>query len=145
MQYTFRHGSNKTLVSVNCFDYPYPEYEEKYDLAICHYTGALVQRNEAIVLGAVIPQVSISYLCHPLAIDVRKQSVKDFQEYEQNCNTCRHLERVEFDRKYWKASGLMPGKCANESRNPLYPRDGNQILFAPDDCMLQQCYEGRNG
>jgi len=144
MRYEFRHGSNKALVRVDVLDTPYPEADEQYDLVVCHYTKALIPRKEANVLGAVVPQVSISYLCHPLAGEARKRSVRYFQEYEQNCNTCRHLKRVEFDRKYWRASGLQPGGCLSEARNPLYPREGNAILFAPDDCMLQSCYKGRN-
>ena len=140
MWYKFRHGSNKTLVSVNVFDTPFPEADEQYDLVVCHYTGALIPRIEAIILGAVIPQTPISYLCHPLARDTRKQSVRCFQDYEQNCNTCKHLIRVPFKKD---TSGLQPGQCFNEQRQPLYPREGNNILFAPDDCMLQPCYEGR--
>lgn len=143
MRYQFRHGSKNTLVSVNVFDTPYPESDEQYDLAVCHYTGALIPRKEAIVLGAVVPQVSVSFLCHPMAGDARKRSVRLFQEHEQNCNTCRHLKRVEFNRAYWRASGLMPGECLNEARKPQYPHDGICIMFAPDDCMLQPCYEGR--
>lgn len=144
MQYEFRHGSNKTRVMVTVFNTPYPESDEQYDLAVCHYTGALIQRKDAIILGAVIPQVSVSYLCHPFAGEARKRSVRCFQKYEQNCNTCRHLKRVEFNRAYWKPSGLMPAECMNESREPLYPQEGSMILFAPDDCMLQPCYEGRS-
>lgn len=144
MRYHFRHGSNKTLVSVDIFETPYPESDDQYDLAVCHYTGALIQRNEGIVLGAVVPQVNVSYLCHPLAVDARKREVLLFQVSEQNCNTCRYLKRVKFERSYWKQSGLMPGECLNEARQPLYPREGNSILFAPDDCMLQPCHEQRS-
>lgn len=143
MRYEYRHGSNKTRVQVDALDIQYPEADEQYDLVVCHYTKAMIPRKEAVVLGAVIPQVHVSYLCHPLAGDARKLSVQCLQEFEQNCNTCRHLRRVDFNRARWKASGLQPGECLNEARKPLYPRGGDKILFAPDDCMLQACYEGR--
>ena len=143
MRYEIRQGSNKTRVTVEVLDTPYPEADEQYDLVQCPYTKLLVTRKDAVVLGSVLPQVKVSSLCHPLAVVVRKHSIEALQELDQNCNTCKHLKRVEFDRAEWKPSGLMPGECKNPKRKPLYPRDGNKILFAPDDCMLQDCYEGR--
>jgi hypothetical protein len=107
----------------------------------CVYSGIEFDYADGIILGAVIPQANISYLCAPNAQEARRKSVLEFQENEKNCNTCRHLKRVEFVRD---GSGLMPGECLNEAREPLYPRGSSNIMFAPDDCMLQPCYEGRS-
>ena len=134
----YRH--KKTTVRAVIADTPYLESDETYDVVICHYTKALFSRNEGIILGAVVPQVSISYLCHPFATEARKSSVKAFNSFEKNCNTCKHLTRVPFVKD---ASGLHPGKCGNGNRKPLYPRGGENIMFAPEDCMLQDCYEER--
>ena len=122
---------------------PFPESEEEYDLCVCHYSGGLVTRKDSIPLGSVIPQAGVSYVCHPLGIESRKESVKSFNENEQNCNTCQHLKRVPFDKRSFSVSGLMPGICLHQNPTPLYPGDGNNIMFAPDDCMLQECYSSR--
>ena len=121
----------------------WPEACEEDDLIQCHYTGAMIARREAIRLGPIIPQVNVTYICHPLAADARKASLQLFYETEQNCNTCRFLIRVPFDRRSARISGLMPGKCNHPSSTPLYPKGGDNIMFAPDDCMLQPCYEQR--
>jgi hypothetical protein len=138
--YTFRAN---TLVNVELLFTPFPESDELYDLAVCHYTKGLITRKDAIVLGAVVPQAPVSYLCHPLSVQARKESVKQFNDSEQNCNTCKHLKRVKFDKAYWKTSGLQPGECFNEHKKPMYQREGNTVLFAPDDCMSQECYASR--
>lgn len=141
--YTIKR-ENKTDVSVCVLDTDYPESDEKYDLCVCHYTNMIFTRKDGIVVGGVIPQAKIAYLCHPLGSVARKESVKLFNEYEQNCNTCKYLERIKFDKNEYKsASGLMPGKCLSQNSKPLYKREGNSILFAPDDCMIQECYESR--
>ena len=122
---------------------PFPESEEEYDLCVCHYSAGLIVRKDSIVLGPVIPQAPMPYVCHPLANDARKRSIVLFNETEQNCNTCKYLQRVPFDRRSFSVSGLMPGICLHSNPEPLYPVDGNKIMFAPDDCMLQECYSSR--
>lgn len=135
--YQFRKERNGRWIQVNTAG----------DLCVCHYTGKLFPFEDGIVLGAVLPQVKISYwCCKDGAESARKKSIKAFQEVEQNCNTCRHLERVQFNKQdiRWRQTGLQPGICNHPSPSPLYPDGGNSILFAPDDCMLQPCYEGRS-
>lgn len=117
------------------------EFDPAYDLFRCHYSNAWVERRDAIFLPGVLPHVKIQYLCHPMGKFPRKQSVRRFHENEQNCNTCRYLTRTPFDKS--RAHGLFPGLCHNEARIPLYPRGGEHIMFAPDDCMLQSCHEIR--
>ena len=138
--YLERLGSRRipTLIDV-----VHEDFAEEYDYCSCHYTGGRFFRNEGISLGAVIPQAPYSRLCHPLANETRKRSVRIFHESEQNCNSCKFLERVPFDKQVFITTGLMPGKCLNENRKPVYPQEGNQILFAPDDWMGQECYQSR--
>lgn len=138
----FRHGRIRVLVYT--VDTDYPEFEEEQDLCRCQYTGALFMRGDGIYLGPIVPQAPCSYLCHPLAARSRLGSLKIFQEHEQNCNTCRYLQRIAFGRlMYPLSSGLQPGRCTNPQRQPLYPTGEDTILFAPTDCMLQPCYVGR--
>lgn len=141
--YTFRHGSHKKLVSAEVLETPYPEADEQYDMVVCHYSRALIPRREAIVLGAILPTVATSFMCHPLAVEKRKWSMHAFHEHEQNCNTCRYLQRVPFNKAQRGPQGLMHGECSNDNRQPVYPQGGNKVAFHPDDCMLQPCYEGR--
>ena len=140
-QYEFRSAQRK-IVIVSEAETPYPESDDQYALCICIYTHMLFVRKEGIVLGPIVPQATKSYLCHPLAGSRRKGSIRQFQEYEQNCNTCKYLLRLPFGWKE-KNAGLHPGECLNEKRKPLYPCGSNKIMFAPDDCMLQSCYESR--
>jgi hypothetical protein len=140
----YDYRTSRSLVRARVLETPYPESDDQYDLCVCEYTGALISRNESIILGAIIPQAAISYLCHPLAVGSRNESIHAFNEMEQNCNTCQYLQRVDFDRKDWKSSGLMPGKCLNKHRKPLYPQGGDNILFSPEDCMSQSCYKQRD-
>lgn len=135
---------NKAPLRVTTVDTPYPESDPEYDLCKCFYSGALFIKSEGIVLGAIIPQVNSAFLCHPLAKENRLRSLKMFQDNEQNCNTCKHLKREPFDKKSFSVSGLMPGECTHNKPEPLYPRGGGKIMFAPDDCMLQPCFESRD-
>lgn len=144
MIYKYRNSKRKTVI-VNTLETPFPESDEEYDLCVCHYTQALIPRNESIVLGAVIPQVSASFACHPLAKPARTKSVMAFNECEQNCNTCRHLERVEHPKD---KHGFMSGVCGNDkgfpSQNPYYEENpSRQMKFHPDDWMGMPCYEAR--
>lgn len=139
----FRH-KEKTWVSYQTYPTAFPESEEEHDLIVCHYTGAAVLRADGVVLGPVVPQAPNSYLCHPLAAKARTASVRAFNEFERNCNTCKHLERVPFNKNSlgYKA-GLLPGKCNKVGSTPLYPQEDGTILFPPDDHLNQSCYESR--
>lgn len=127
-------------IRANLYPTPYPEADERYDLCACQYTGALIRRDESILLGAVVPQVSHSFVSHPLAGPARKRSVVAFDESEQNCNTCAKLVRLPFTRD---RSGLMPGKCECFNESHPYFR-GDHFLFCPDDWMGMECHQLRH-
>ncbi len=141
IEYEYNRRGEKTKVQIA--ETAFPECSPEYDLCLCPQTGAVFERRDGIVLGSIIPNVLSNNLCHPNGYSRWKYSKQLFDESEQNCNTCAHLTRVPFVKRGFVISGLMPGKCSNIDRNPLYPRGGEDILFAPDDCMLQSCYRNR--
>jgi hypothetical protein len=140
-QIKYRTKNATTVVATMIGDISMTSSENK---CLCPYSGEEFGWNDGKVLGAVVPQCTVSYLCHPtLADKARGASIKLFHTIEQNCNTCRHLERVKFEKKQFVITGLMPGVCKNPNGKPLYNQGFPNIYFAPDDCMLQSCYEGR--
>ncbi|HET8688443.1 MAG TPA: hypothetical protein VFM18_17670 [Methanosarcina sp.] len=143
MRHLYRH-KEKTWVTYDIYPTAFIESEEEDDLVVCIYTKSLVLRKDAVVLGPVVPQAPHSYLCHPLASKARTASIRLFNEFEKNCNTCKHLERLPFDKNSltYKA-GLLPGKCNKAGSTPVYPQDNGTILFPPDDHLGQNCYESR--
>lgn len=145
MRYEFRSAKNIRVIA-DVLPTPFPEADEEYDLCVCQYTGALIVRRESITLGPVVPQAPCSYVCHPLAGDARKRSKRLFDATEQNCNTCRHLERVPHSKNN---AGLLYGRCQNPARDvaghPYADREQDGVFpFAPDDWMGMACYERRD-
>jgi hypothetical protein len=103
--------------------------EVSHGVYICHYTSKTVRVEDAIFLGAILPSVSGSYVCHKDAAQARKESARDFDQFEKNCNTCKKLERVPHD----KFGGFMKGKCEVKGIHS----------FHPDDPMFMECWEER--
>ena len=99
-------------------------------LYTCQYTGLKVSREEAIFLGACVPQVNGTYVCHPTALPFFKKSKRNFDESEANCNTCKHLVRVKHEPR---KDGMLQGECQTMPN----------LLFHPDDFMGMNCYEQR--
>jgi hypothetical protein len=137
MLYTFRTKRGKSLVIVESVDSDFPESDEQYDLCKCPYTQALFERRDGIVLGAVLPQVTKSFLCHPLAGDSRKRSKEALDELDANCNTCCYLERVNTPSSPY---GFLYGRC----RNPhMFIFKQQEFSFHPNDYMGMPCYKSR--
>lgn len=99
---------------------------------IGHYSEKLLRASEAVYFGAVVPQAKVSYVDLPEAAALRKLSVRLFDAFEQNCNTCVHLQRIPQQRRHPAAP--MHGVCG---------RDSHAIVFHPEDHMGMNCWEPR--
>lgn len=99
----------------------------------CRYTGLKTTYDDCIFLGAIMPNVSETFICHKDATDAWRKAKKDFDEFERNCNTCKHLVRHPY-----KGSDLRTGEC--NPNNAPYPF---LIKFHPDDHMNMKCWEAR--
>jgi hypothetical protein len=98
----------------------------------CQYSKKLVSIDKAIFLGALIPAVSGTFVCHPeYGPPARKQSKIWFDEMDANCNTCKNLERIQHKKC---TAGFLQGICKIK---------GEQIKFHPDDWMGNECWEQR--
>lgn len=139
-RYFFIKTSSKRSKEVVVFPVSYTEtniYDWDEIDCKCHYSNKIFKAKDGIVLGAVIPQTKNSYLCHPEANSDRLYSVKLFNEFERNCNTCKHLKRI--------SSGniLFHGDCDQSKINHPYIQEDNTFKFHPDDYMGMECYEPR--
>lgn len=94
----------------------------------CQYTGKLVHKDEAIFLGPCIPQVSGTYGCAPDAKPHYVASMRQFNDSEQNCNTCKNLVRKKHSKR---KDGQLVGSCYLHEH----------IMFHPEDWMGKECYE----
>lgn len=95
----------------------------------CHYSERLIPAQLVTIVGAIVPGVKAKYAVSDIAL--HRQSKKDFDEYEANCNTCKNLVRA----KHPKCKhGFLYGTCA---------KDGKEIMFHPDDWMGKRCYQPR--
>ena len=108
----------------------------------CQYSDALVWADDFCFIGAVVPQVSGSYVCHrSLGQASYRASRRAFDATERNCNTCAHLSRVPHARRF----GFLEGVCLSTPVNHPYGVEPatNRITFHPDDWMGMQCYVQR--
>ena len=101
------------------------------EVYICQYSKKLVSVDKAIFLGALIPSVSATFVCHPDGKEARKQSKKNFDEMDANCNTCKNLERIQHKKC---TAGFLQGICKIQDV---------KIKFHPDDWMGKECWESR--
>lgn len=112
----------------------------------CHWTGKPVALRDAKWTGSIVPGVRrVSYPAAPGYESIKKQSDIWFHESEQNCNTCKHLERVKRDKI---PSGFLYGKCLNkvaffEAHPYKNSIDRDVMMFHPDDYMGMPCYASR--
>jgi len=95
----------------------------------CQWTGLKVSSDIVKWLPAIMQQVRGVYATHPtLGAEARKKSLKLFQEFEANCNTCTHLVRTSNDKMF------QYGVCIKKKE---------KIRFSSGDCMGMKCYKGR--
>jgi hypothetical protein len=106
----------------------HPDWQTDFSECICQcpYTNTQFKAKDGIVLGAIIPEVNHSYLCHPNATSARKQSKILFDISEANCNTCIHLQRIPH-----KNRDSMKGYCNSESFKPYILQRNNHISQIP--------------
>lgn len=109
----------------------------------CHASQKHIPANEVIIFGALIPNLNVQYYYHNSMKEYRKIQVREFNEFERNCNTCKHLVRV----KHAKDTlGFLYGKCSGNGNmlHPLvYNSSLNNLKFHPDDHMDMICYGAR--
>jgi len=102
------------------------------EVFVCQYSKKLVSTDKAIFLGALIPSVSVTFVCHPeYGPPARKQSKIWFDEMDANCNTCKNLERIQHKKC---SAGFLQGVCKVS---------GEKIRFHPHDWMGKKCWEQR--
>ena len=112
----------------------------------CHWTDAFVWAGDVIWTGPIIPHVKARHAAAPGYQSARRQSAVHFAESEQNCNTCRYLERIKHAKE---PHGFLYGRCDNERRqweaHPYRERIDNAVMiFHPDDYMGMPCHNERD-
>jgi len=109
----------------------------------CHASQKPIPATEVIIFGSLIPNLNVKYYYHNSMREYRKIQVKEFNEFEGNCNTCKHLVRVKHPKDI---NGFLYGKC-NGNGDMLHPLLYNSSLdnlkFHPDDHMDMKCYGAR--
>lgn len=107
------------------------------------YSGALVKASECIAFGPVIPGVKSKYFDAKGTECLHKESKRLFNETDANCNTCKHLRRIDHAKN---TAGFLYGKCLSridESHPYKHLEKDGVMSFHPDDAMLMPCYEAR--
>jgi hypothetical protein len=114
----------------------------------CRYTKNLVWANDCDFVGAVVPGVKAKYIIAPtdVAREAHRQSIREFQDAEQNCNTCGNLERVTHAKN---KAGFLFGRCkspnSKDSESPYNSfKKGDVMMFHPEDFMGMPCYSSRH-
>lgn len=103
----------------------------------CYYTNEFITiENKAnyTLLAGIIPQVSGSYVCSPLALEARKLELREFNKWEKNCNTCSKFDRIPHVKKGNQEA--ITGRCLNHPSRPI-------IKVYPQDCMGMNCWKER--
>ena len=128
------YQKNKRLI------YYVPLEENDNPKCRCVHSGEIFNFNDGVIIGSVLPQSNMSFLCHPdFGSITRKESVIALQELDKNCNTCKNLCRIE----YRDSFGFLKGNCtAFDSTHP-YNRE-SFFYFHPDDFMGMNCWQSRN-
>lgn len=109
------------------------------NIYVCHWTGKRVKESEMILTPPCIPQILGKWPAAPGYEEARRESYIAFCDWEQNCNTCRHLERIPHDKCQHR---MLYGKCKNTPINHPSICDGI-MTFHADDSMAMECYESR--
>ena len=101
------------------------------EVYVCQYSKKPVTTDKAVFLGSLMPSVSGTYVCHEEGKEARKQSKKNFDEMDANCNTCKNLMRVHHEKH---KDGCLEGVCKIHAV---------RMKFHPDDWMGNECWEPR--
>lgn len=103
-----------------------------------------ISQYDGLIVGSILPCINVRTLIHKKDLAKHKQSIKNFNEFERNCNTCANLNRVKHEKC---SSGFLKGTCNGSKESDInYPlRIKNNIIeFHPHDHMSMKCYVPRN-
>lgn len=110
----------------------------------CLYGRNLIKKEDSIKIGGFISGPFHFYM-HKDKVEERKLSRKLFDQYEANCNTCIHLQRIKHAKN---SSGFLYGTCKSTPTSSQYYTikidDSGVIRFHPEDPMFLPCYSPRN-
>ena len=106
--------------------------DEYGDVYFCRYSKKNVSFKDSIFIGAILPQVKGSFVCHPDGLKFYKEEKDIFNEFEANCNTCKNLTRTPFKKQH--PANPMTAICSLKKES---------ITFHPDDHMGMECWEKR--
>lgn len=106
------------------------------------YTGTHCWPDLSCYYGPAVPQANRCYVDLKSADGLHRDSVREFQNSERNCNTCAKLVRVQRPRCKF---GFLYGRCdGSKAGHPYLARmDGDVFFFHPEDHMGMACWEGR--
>jgi hypothetical protein len=108
----------------------------------CQYTKKLVACDVAIMLGAVMPQVTCTFVCAPDALEAFRASKREFDALDANCNSCENFVRVKHDKSPY---GFLRGTCGIGvlPDHMVYDIEDNVFWIHPDDHMGMPCWKAR--
>ncbi len=102
-----------------------------------------ISQYNGIIVGYYYPYLNGKKLILKDNLNKHKEDINTFNEFERNCNTCKHLIRVKHDKC---SSGQLKGKCNGSKISTFnYPLiiKNDIIHFYPQDYMDMKCWENR--
>mgnify|MGYP000152000112 CR=1 FL=1 len=141
----FFKGFICNIITDDFGDVIYIHYTSIYhkDSILYYIKGNITQYNGTVV-GSIIPNLNTKSLIFKSELNNHKISIKEFNEFERNCNTCANLIRIKHEKC---TSGLLKGKCNGSKissfKYPLIIKN-DEIHFYPQDYMDMICYTSRN-
>lgn len=102
------------------------------EVYLCNWTNEYVYIPEYILLAPILPSVKGSYVSSKDAGIARKASMKAFEEFDSNCNTCKQFSRN--PAKIY--GGFVEGSCLKQIKSRVF-------RVHPSDPMFMNCWEKR--
>ena len=111
-------------------------------LFICPYTGKAVTWEDAVVYGALIPRLHACEVGHPNGREAYKQSKRDFDAMDRNCNTCQKFNRLPHENE---PNRFLKGRCGEMPAGNLqaYRHVDDVFWIHSDDWMGMDCWAAR--
>lgn len=129
--YEIYYKDNKGRI-VTCY------VKDFYSPLYCPFTYLEINdKKDGIILGSILANINISFLCHKTAVAARNIDVKIFDEFEKNCNTCNNLKRIKTN------AGSMKGYCDDIPKEHPYYKD-TYFYIHPTDHMDMKCWVSRD-
>ena len=92
----------------------------------CDYIGGIHHCDACVIVGAIIPGVKSKRVIAKTSRHLHIESYRIFADTEQNCNTCKYLERIKQPKN---AAGLIIGGCKS-------PRSQKEVVSIVIICYL---------